>query len=47
LQHRLLGGDGGILALVVVRVLEAHLFSGSPGWEWSRHQARVILKSPL
>jgi hypothetical protein len=33
----------------VVRVLEAHLFSGSSrlGAEWSRHQARVTLKSPL
>jgi hypothetical protein len=44
LQHRLLGGAGGTLALLVVRVLEAHLFSGSsrPGAEWfhpsgSRH----------
>jgi formate hydrogenlyase subunit 4 len=39
LQHRLLGGGGGTLALLVVRVLEvAHLFSGSsrPGAEWSR-----------
>jgi hypothetical protein len=38
LQHRLLGGGGGTLALLVVRVLEAaHLFSGSspPGAEWS------------
>jgi len=29
LQHRLLGGGGGTLALLVVRILEAHLFSGS------------------
>jgi hypothetical protein len=38
LQHRLLGGGGGTLALLVVRVLEAHLFSGSsrPGAEWFR-----------
>ncbi len=39
LQHRLLGGGGGTLALLVVRVLEAaHLFSGSsrPAAEWSR-----------
>jgi hypothetical protein len=39
LQHRLLGGGGGTLALLVVRVLEAaHLFSGSslPDAEWSR-----------
>src|SRR5215470_2423352 len=28
LQHHLLGGGGGTLALVVVRVLETHLFSG-------------------
>jgi hypothetical protein len=49
LQHHLLGGGGGTLALLVVRVLEAHLFSGSarPGAEWVRHQARVTLKSLL
>jgi hypothetical protein len=37
LQHRLLGGGGCTLALLVVKVLEAHLFSGSsrPGAEWS------------
>src|SRR5262249_36225097 len=48
-QARPVGGGGGPSALVVVRVLEAHLFPGSSrlGTEWSRHQARVTLKSPL
>src|SRR5258708_23386078 len=39
LQHRPLGGGGGTLALLAVRVLEAaHSFSGSsrPGAEWFR-----------
>jgi hypothetical protein len=53
LQHRLLGGGGGTLALLVVRVLEAaHLFSGSsrparngPAHQGSRHvEVSVVME---